>query len=283
MHPYKKNPPNWSKDELLNEMEIFTSIYKTRPIKENYHGMMFPHMFATFFILRKLKPKFVIESGVYKGQSTWLIEKSLPDAEILSIDIDLKQRLYISNKAKYSDIDFKHHDFSNIPDNTLVFFDDHQSHLDRIKEAKFFNIKHIILEDNYPALCGDFLTMRHIYANKGFSHPLNFKNIIKTTYLLFNLFIKKKFKNNYYISLDTINSRLRDRKPSSTDFKNIEKIMETYFEFPPIINIKYKWGYDTTKELYKTEKPLINYDKLDLNEFNEELQAYNYITYIKLK
>ena len=25
MHPYKKNPPDWSKDEILNEMELFTS------------------------------------------------------------------------------------------------------------------------------------------------------------------------------------------------------------------------------------------------------------------
>ncbi|MDA7769905.1 hypothetical protein N8925_01185 [Candidatus Pelagibacter sp.] len=283
MHPFKKNPPNWTKDEILNEMEIFIPIYKTRPIKANYHGMMFPHMFATYFILRKLKPEFVIESGVYKGQSTWLIEKSLPDAKILSIDIDLKQRSYISNKARYSNVDFKYHDFSNIPDNTLAFFDDHQSHLDRIRETKFFNIKHIILEDNYPALCGDFLTMRHIYANKGFNHPLNFNNILKTAYLLFNLFIKKKFKDNYYISLDEINSRLRDRKPNSIDFKNIEKIMETYFEFPPIINIKSNWGYDTAKELYRTEKPLIDYDKLNLNEFSKELQIYNYITYIKLR
>ena len=283
MHPYKKNPPNWDKDEILNEMETFIPIYKTRPIKENYHGMMFPHMFATFFILRKLKPEFVIESGVYKGQSTWLIEKSVPDAKILSIDIDLKQRLYISNKARYSNVDFKYHDFSNIPDNTIVFFDDHQSHLDRIKESKFFNIKHIILEDNYPALCGDFLTMRHIYSNKGFSHPLSFKNIVKTTYLLFNSFFKKKFKNNYYISLDEINSRLRDRKPNPNDFNNINKIIETYYEFPPIIDIKHNWGYDTKKELYKTEKPLIEFDKLDLDEFKNELQTYNYITYLKLK
>ena len=59
-------------------------------------------MFATFFILKKLNPSFVIESGVFRGQSTWLIENALPNSEILSIDIDLSKRKYISNYKKWS-------------------------------------------------------------------------------------------------------------------------------------------------------------------------------------
>ena len=75
----------------------------------------------------------VIESGVFKGQSTWLIEKTLPNCKILSIDIDLSKREYISKRAEYSNIDFKDQDFSNIPDDTLVFFDDHVNHLERLQ------------------------------------------------------------------------------------------------------------------------------------------------------
>jgi hypothetical protein len=283
MYPYKKNPPNWSIDEILNELKIFSTLYKDRPIKKNIHGMMFPHMFAVFFILRKLKPELVIESGVFKGQSTWLIEKSLPDAKIISIDINLKQREYISKKTKYSNVDFKYHDFTNIPKNTLVFFDDHQSHLDRIKECKFFDIKNIIFEDNYPSKTGDFLTMRHAYLNEGFNHPLTNLNIIKTTYLLLSLLFKKKINKNYYISLDEIISRLRDRKPNSTDFKNINKNIETYFEFPPIIKItKDEWDNDTNKDFLITTKPLLDNVTSNIEDFKSELQAYNYITYIKL-
>ena len=73
--------------------EIFEKLYEQRPIKNNIHGMRFQHMFATYFILKKLKPSFVIESGVFRGQSTWLIENTLPQANILSIDIDLSQRI----------------------------------------------------------------------------------------------------------------------------------------------------------------------------------------------
>ena len=114
MKTFEKNSPKWEKNEILEQLEIFKDFYKDRPIKENIDGMRFQHMFATFFILKKLNPSFVIESGVFRGQSTWLIENTLPNSEIMSIDIDLSKREYISKKAKYSNIDFKNQDFSNI-------------------------------------------------------------------------------------------------------------------------------------------------------------------------
>jgi len=284
MFPFKKNPPDWSKEVMIDELNIFISLYKNRPIKNNSHGMRFPHMFAVFFILRKLKPNLVIESGVYRGQSTWLIEKALPDAEILSIDINLNQREYISSNAKYSNLDFKYQDFSKIPDNTLVFFDDHQPHLDRIKQSKFFGIKDIILEDNYPPGYGDFPTIKYTYSNKDFNHALTFLNIVKTTYLLFAQFIKKIIRNNYLISLDQINSRLRDCRSNSNDFNNLDKNIETYYEFPPINEFEKTFlGIDTKKEEFKTEKPFLKILDSDILEFKDELNFYNYITYIKLK
>ena len=60
-------------------------------------------------ISKKIKPKFVIESGVWKGQSTWLIEKTLPKAKILALDVKLNKREYISKSKNviYSNKDFK--------------------------------------------------------------------------------------------------------------------------------------------------------------------------------
>ena len=43
------------------------------------------------------------------------------------------------------------------------FFDDHVNHLDRLIESKFFNIKNIVLEDNYSNNSGDFQTLKQIY------------------------------------------------------------------------------------------------------------------------
>ena len=56
MKIFKKNPPKWSRSEMVKEIEIFSSIYKERPIKNNIGGMMFPHMFAFYFILKKINP-----------------------------------------------------------------------------------------------------------------------------------------------------------------------------------------------------------------------------------
>tara|TARA_B100001175_G_C19352812_1_gene563215 strand:+ start:138 stop:923 length:786 start_codon:yes stop_codon:yes gene_type:complete len=260
MKTFKKNPPQWEKSEILKEIEIFKNLYEQRPLKNNIHGMRFQHMFATYFILKKFKPSFVIESGVYRGQSTWLIENTLPNSKILSIDIDLSQRVYISKKAEYSNIDFKDQNFSNLPDDTLVFLDDHVNHYERLKQAKFFNIKKIILEDNYPIEKGDFYTINHAINNKGFNHSYTKSSLFKTFLIFLNEFIKKFFFKKYFFKLDKIKSRLRDCPPNENDFKNIEKNIKCYSEFPNIYNI-------------------IN-QNLELSK--EELESYNHLTYIEL-
>lgn len=268
---FKKNHPNWSYENMKEELTRFINLYKNRPIKENLYGMRFPHMFATYFILKKINPSFVIESGVFKGQSTWLIEKTLPNAKILSIDIDLNQRKYISKKAKYSNKDFKYQDFSNIPINTLVFFDDHVNHYERLKQAKFFNIKNIIFEDNYNINNGDFYTLKHAYQNVGFNHKLKNISHIKTFCIFLVETLKKIFFKDYYFSSDKILFRMRDYKKNENDFKNIEKNIKTYFEFPPI----YKHNEDSTDPILK------NY-KLDFEISKKELLSYNYITFVQL-
>ena len=229
-------------------------------IKENIHGMRFQHMFATYFILKKINPSLIIESGVFKGQSTWLIENTLPHSEILSIDIDLSQREYISKKAKYSSRDFKDQDFSKIPENTLVFFDDHVNHYERLQQAKFFNIKNIILEDNYPVGKGDFYSLKHAYNNKGFYHNYTKLSLFKTLLIFANEFLKKIFHKEYFFQFEKVKFRLRDYPPNINDFKNIEKSIKTYFEFPNLSNILSK--------------------NLDLSK--EELNSYNHLTYIEL-
>ena len=46
--------PNWSKEEMRDEVSNFIKIYLERPIKNNEFGMKFPHMFAFYFILKKI-------------------------------------------------------------------------------------------------------------------------------------------------------------------------------------------------------------------------------------
>lgn len=260
MSTFTKNPPMWEKNEILNEIEVFKNLYKNRPIKNNIYGMQFQHMLATYFILKKLKPSFIIESGVFKGQSTWLIENTLPNSKILSIDIDLTKRVYISKKAEYSNIDFKNHDFSNIPEDTLVFFDDHVNHYERLKQAKFFNIKKIILEDNSIEKNSDFYTVNHAILKSGFNHNYTALSTIKTFLIFFIEFIKKIMFKKYFFNIDKITSRIRDYPPNKNDFKNIEKNIKTYYEFPNLSAL-----IDSSLEISKAE-----------------IESYNHLTYIEL-
>ena len=262
MKSYKKNQPNWKNDEILLELKRFSKIFKNRPIETNKDGMRFEHMFATYFILKKIKPSVVIESGVFKGQSTWLIEKTLPKAKIISIDINLDQRKYISKKAKYSNLDFKYHDFSKLPENTLVFFDDHVNHLERIQQAKFYNIKNIILEDNYKPYEGDFYTVNHALNNSGFSHKIKKLSLAKTFFIFLKEFLKKFIFNKDFYFFDILKYRIRDVKPYNNDRNNLLKIIDVYFQFPSIRN--------------KVSRNM----NIPFEELREK--HYNYITYIKL-
>ena len=272
----EKNIPNWL-DKKLNFLNDFSSLYKTRPIKNNKGGMLFTHMFYFYLILKNLKPELVIESGVYKGQSTWLIENTLPNSKIISIDIDLNKREYFSKKSEYRSLDFKYNEFKNLPDNTLVFFDDHVDHVERIKQSNFFGIKNIVLEDNYPNDKGDFQTLKQISNNYNFNHKPGFFSLVKTYYQFTNIIIKKIFspKYNSNVDLNRINQRLRDASHNKETPVYLANLLETYYEFPPLISD------DQNNEMSKT--PILQMAPENIAEYSNELLNYNFITYMKLK
>ena len=125
-------------------------------------------MFAVWFMVKQLSPDLIVESGIWKGQSTWLLEKACPDAKLVSIDLNLGRRQYISDHAIYSDKDFSEHDWSDVTDRSLVFFDDHQNAYKRLQQCKWFGFKHIIFEDNYPVKQGDCYSLKKAFSNAGF-------------------------------------------------------------------------------------------------------------------
>jgi len=81
--------------DLEKDLDKFCEIYASRPIQDNTGGMGFNHSFALWKMLRVLNPDLVIESGIWKGHSTWLIETTLPNAKIISFDTNLTLRQYV--------------------------------------------------------------------------------------------------------------------------------------------------------------------------------------------
>ena len=54
--------------------------------------MLSPHMFYVWLTAKELKPKLIVESGTYKGQSAWLLKEACPNAKIISFDTYTKYR-----------------------------------------------------------------------------------------------------------------------------------------------------------------------------------------------
>ena len=96
MKPVKIGNAPWAKKDLLESLDEFIELYKKRPIVNNRGGMGAPHCFATYFMMKYLNKPFIIESGIWKGQSTWLIENTCPTSKLLCIDPNLHYRKYIS-------------------------------------------------------------------------------------------------------------------------------------------------------------------------------------------
>jgi len=278
-----KKTPNWSKEAMRDELNKFIKIYLKRPIKNNQGGMMFPHMFAFYFLLKKLNPEFVIESGVYKGQGTWLIEKTLPNARILSLDIKPSYREYTSTNAKYSNLDFRFHDFTQIDSNkTLVFFDDHQNCLERLKECKWMGIKNVIFEDNYPPGYGDFYSLKKIISGSGYKINKNIFFERLKGLVIFLWFQFKSIITNKYPFIDHHRFRSNHVKPNLDDLKYLNKNIELYYEFPPVFkptkNIVENINYDDFKV---NESLLTDDEKNEYQNAFDEKNFYNWLTYVK--
>ena len=160
----------FDREVILSALTEFIKIYSQRPILDNSGGMKFNHCFATWFIAKQLSPKFIIESGVWKGQSTWLLEKACQSAQIFCLDLNFSNLIYKSKSAKYIQNDFSNIDWSNIvPSQTLCFFDDHQNAYHRLKEANWIGIKDIIFEDNYSVGQGDVYSLRKMLAGSEYT------------------------------------------------------------------------------------------------------------------
>ena len=259
----------WNRKKELNAIEEFHQIYTMRPIKDNSGGVQAPHAFALWFMARELAPEVIVESGIFKGMTTWLLENACPDAKIISIDIHLDSREYISENVQYVDQDFSTQDWSNVATTkSLVFFDDHQNAYDRIQQCKKFGFKHIIFEDNYPPLQGDCYSLKKIFAGTGLS-------VQRETFLVRNLY---NIRHGRPVEAAEI-------KPNQKDAAKIREVLDIYYEFPPVFRKKLtRWGDEWSDHLYPTPKALMELPKKDTHSiYWNDATNYTWMCYARLK
>jgi hypothetical protein len=251
-------------EQVKNSLDEFYSIYAERPIKDNQGGMKSPHLFNTWYALKQLQPKVVIESGVWKGLGTWIIEKAVPEAKIISIDITYQHLIYKSDKAIYLDQDMTSYDWDDLfsqmeteenisKNDILLFLDDHQDFLQRLEYVHGLGIQHILYEDNYPTTQGDTFSPKKILACR-----------------------------------DYIMDHAGDRthhKYSYAAYQAFDDRVEVYQEMPPIYKIpNTRWGDTWDDDTYNSPPPLLDLDTGDkYPTYLEEAPSYTWICYMGLK
>ncbi|NJR57613.1 MAG: hypothetical protein HC769_01360 [Cyanobacteria bacterium CRU_2_1] len=107
--------------------------------------------------MQQIAPKVVIESGIWRGFSTWLIDSMLPSSQLFCLDPVLMmpfkfESAYRPKRAIYSTQDFSCFGFSSeTASQACVIFDDHQNVLPRLEQALHYGIEHVMLDDNQYA------------------------------------------------------------------------------------------------------------------------------------
>jgi len=149
---------HWERSELQRLLPEFISLYKHRPSV----ALQSPnHAFALWFTVKKLQPKFIIESGVFRGGSTWLLREAAgPLTKIYSVDpvpwefVTWKDAGNTTYFIGRNFTDFANMSWSKyIPEadkkNTLVMLDDHMSAIKRVKNMLDHGFVHAWYDDNY--------------------------------------------------------------------------------------------------------------------------------------
>ena len=244
-----------SKEQIKNHLNDFSFLYHEQNFTGNDGGMKFPQLFGMYCILKEIKPSLIIESGVWKGLGTWMIEKTLPESKIISFDIDLSNREYISDDVTYiendiSSIEWKEF-FKDYPDesleNSLLFLDDHVDFSDRLNFLKDVRFKHIIDEDNYPSQQGNCISPKKILDD--------------------NECIIDKGGNKKSLKLDT---KLKDE---------FNSIIKDYWEFPPIyLPLNTRWG--DSFDNYNIKSPIFDTITDEIIEY-DDFNNYTWICYME--
>lgn len=149
------------KESITASAHEWVKIFRGRPFA-NSNGMAPDTAFYLYYWLRELSPEFVVESGVWRGFSTWVMRQAAPAAKIVSLDpiFTLGHCLdtakigpgYWPAALERSGMDFSCHgfEFMTKPASSLVLFDDHQNKIHRLQQAIQKGFRHVIFDDNLP-------------------------------------------------------------------------------------------------------------------------------------
>jgi len=228
--------PSW----LVAQVSDFVEAYDDRPVKDSSSGSNLFHAFAQWCIIKHLRPKFIIESGVMLGWGTYMLRKAAgPDAHIIAISpsspentgaarkksfyVDKGKTTYLCEESfsDFNEVDWVKLGFVSSEDfaSALVYFDDHQSGYRRLIEAQKVGFRNVMYDDGYP-WPGDNYSLKQACDETGQLLSIGGKSSGDNFYPYHDDFSQLVLK----ISLEQ----------KQCIFRDTLKRLDVYYEFPPL-------------------------------------------------
>lgn len=112
-----------------------------------------------FMLVRTLRPKVAVESGVLQGSSLFMQRVAHPHHKQYAFDIDFSNLAYLSDAIDYRPHDFGTDDVCAAGPDDFCYFNDHINNCLRIRQCWERGFKHLVLDDS-PDL-GEIQTFRY--------------------------------------------------------------------------------------------------------------------------
>lgn len=288
----RRAEPAWvDRDAALASIPEFLSIYARRQVQENAGGMRADHSFGLFTVVRALRPKVFIESGVFRAHASWLVSAARPGTKIVSIDPnpqsceaarrgiaaaggDPTELLTCMTGEQF--VDFAAIDWDSVlpgedaaaaRDSTLVLIDDHNSGPKRLMEASLRGFTHTIFDDNYsPTMLGDIYSVKQACARG---------DAVKATWA-----------GAMTDRFSTVRSRGIPWSRHLAVGDAMASLMDEYYELPPLAT--FNLSRQTRVSESETAPPLVStlelWQSTGLSALPlEEYSAHTHIAYVKLQ
>lgn len=127
----------------------FWDLIPTCPVRQRRGGNGFNGALQLYALVRTLRPPVIVESGVFRGLTTWVMRQAHPEAQIFCFDPVLKELQYRDRHAVYVEDDWSAYDFGAVDlSMALAFFDDHISQAQRVIEAHARGVRQLVFDDN---------------------------------------------------------------------------------------------------------------------------------------
>ena len=136
-------------DELSRAITEFNLLFRDASMTSLYGGMGYNNGLILFCVARFNCPEVVVESGIFRGFTTYLLDKAiLPESVIHAFDTNLSLIEFRSKKATYYEKDILDETIDLKGKRVLAFFDDHVSHYDRLRYCIDNQIEAVVLDDD---------------------------------------------------------------------------------------------------------------------------------------